>query len=130
MSTRKTTRRNSGGSIVDSMLYIRSQVKLYHWQTHSFARHTATDELVKSLDEKIDKFVEVFIGKYGTPRVGKTLQLKNFSEAEGKRFVEKQVIFLTKILPRKLSPTDTDLLNIRDEILADINQTLFLFTLA
>ena len=66
MSTRKTTRRNSGGSIVDSMLYIRNQVKLYHWQTNSFSRHTATDELVKSLDENIDKFVEVFMGKYGT----------------------------------------------------------------
>jgi hypothetical protein len=130
MSTRKVTRRNTGGGIVDTMLYIRGQIKLYHWQTHSFARHTATDELVKSLDENIDKFIEVYMGKYGRPRVGATIPIRNFSEQDGKRFVEKQVRYLTVVLPRKISPTDTDLLNIRDEILADINQTLFLFTLA
>jgi len=130
MATRKVTRRNTGGSIVDTMLYIRSQIKLYHWQTTSFSRHKATDDLVKSLDENIDKFIEVYMGKYGRPRAGATIPIRNFSEQDGKRFVEKQVRYLTVVLPRKISPTDTDLLNIRDEILADINQTLYLFTLA
>ena len=130
MSTRRVTRRNTGGSIVDTMLYIRSQIKLYHWQTTSFSRHKATDDLVKSLDENIDKFIEVYMGKYGRPRVGATIPIRNFSEQDGKKFVEKQVRYLTVVLPRKISPTDTDLLNIRDEILADINQTLYLFTLA
>jgi hypothetical protein len=32
-------------------------------------------------------------------------------------------------LPKKLKKTDTDLLNIRDEILADINRARYLFTL-
>jgi len=37
---------------------------------------------------------------------------------------------MTTKLPSLLKPTDTDLLNIRDEIIADLNQTLYLFTLA
>jgi hypothetical protein len=126
------TRRNStsGGDIVTSMLYIRNQIKLYHWQTHSFARHKATDDLVTSLDTNIDKFVEVFMGKYGRPRVARTIPLRNFTEVEAKKFVERQVVYLTKVLPKKISPGDSELLNIRDEILADINQVLYLFTLA
>jgi hypothetical protein len=32
-------------------------------------------------------------------------------------------------LTSKLKKTDTDLLNIRDTIVADLNQTLYLFTL-
>jgi hypothetical protein len=44
---------------------LRDQIKLYHWETLSFPRHKATDELVTNLDANIDKFVEVYIGKYG-----------------------------------------------------------------
>lgn len=52
-----------GGDLVASMLTIRNQIKLYHWQTHRFSRHKATDDLVSSLDENIDKFVEIYMGK-------------------------------------------------------------------
>lgn len=134
-SRRKVTlrnggRRNGGGDIVSTMLLIRNQVKLYHWQTKSFARHKATDDLVASLDTNIDKFVEVFMGKYGRPKVTKTMSLHNFTESQAKSFVEKQVKYLQTVLPKKLKSNDTDLLNIRDEILADLNQVRYLFTLA
>ncbi len=45
------------------MLTIRNQIKLYHWQTKSFARHKATDDLTAALDLAIDNFVEVYMGK-------------------------------------------------------------------
>ena len=38
-------------------------VKLYHWKTHSFATHKATDELYAKLNEHIDTFIEVLLGK-------------------------------------------------------------------
>ena len=126
------TRRNTkaGGDITCSLMEIRDQVKLYHWQTGRFARHKATDDLVASLDENIDKFVETYMGKYGRPRITGSIKLHNFSEAAGAKFVDKQVKWLTNVLPRKLKNTDTDLLNIRDEILGDLNQVKYLFTLA
>lgn len=119
-----------GGDIVTSMLTIRNQVKLYHWQTQSFARHKATDDLTASLDTHIDKFLEVYMGKYGRPVVTGTIALSNFSESAAKNFVDKYRKVLSVQLPKKLSPEDTDLLNIRDEILADLNQVLYLFTLS
>ncbi len=121
---------SSGGDIVTHMLTIRNQVKLYHWQTGSFARHKATDDLTASLDEKIDQFVEVYMGKYGRPKVSGTIKLHNFSDTAAKSFVAKETKYLTVELPKKVKSADTDLLNIRDEILGDVNKVLYLFTLA
>jgi hypothetical protein len=115
---------------VTHLLTIRNQVKLYHWQTGSFARHKATDDLTAALDLSIDAFVESYMGRYGRPKVSGSIKLHNFSESAAKAFVAKQTKYLTSELPRKIGKEDTDLLNIRDEILAELNKTLYLFTLA
>lgn len=129
-SARRTTLRSKGnGGIVTSMLGIRDQIKVYHWQTKSFARHKATDDFVTELDGLIDSFVEVYMGKYGRPKVSGSIKLHNFSESAARSFVSKQTTYLSRDLPRKLKSGDTDLLNIRDEILALVNKTLYLFTL-
>jgi hypothetical protein len=128
----KGTRRNtkSGGDIVTSLLTIRNQVKLYHWQTGSFARHKATDDLTATLDTLIDSFVESYMGRYGRPKVSGSIKLHNFSESAARSFVAQQTTYLTKVLPKKIGVNDTDLLNIRDEILGELNKVLYLFTLA
>jgi DNA-binding ferritin-like protein len=127
--THKIGRGTNGGSIVDHMLCIRNQVKLYHWQTKSFARHKATDDLVDKLDDLIDSFVETYMGKYGRPKSHGNIKIHNYSESAAKSFVSKQAGYLTHELPKKLKNTDTDLLNIRDEILGEVNKVLYLFTL-
>jgi hypothetical protein len=115
------------------MLTLRNQVKIYHWETKNFARHKATDELVDKLDASIDKFVEVYIGKYGRPnltsRTG-NIKIRNFHDREAPALLKQAADWMTHKLPGLLKKDDTDLLNIRDEILADLNQTLYLFTLA
>ena len=128
---RARTLRNSttGGDIASTLMCIRDQIKLYHWQTGRFSRHNSTDDLVGKLDELVDQFVEVFMGKYGRPKVSKSIKLHNFSEKAAEEFITKQTVYLTSVLPRKLKKSDTDLLNIRDEILAAVNQTRYLFTL-
>jgi hypothetical protein len=126
----KTRRsKSSGGDLVTHLLTIRSQIKLYHWQTGSFARHKATDDLTASLDEKIDNFVEVYMGKYGRPSVSNSIKLHNFSDSAARAFVSRETKYLGTELPRKIGKEDTDLLNLRDEILGDLNKTLYLFTL-
>jgi hypothetical protein len=45
-------------------------------------------------------------------------------------FIARSDEWLESKLPRMLKKTDTDLLNIRDEILADLNQIKYLFTLS
>lgn len=126
--TRKNGKK-SATELVTTLLCIRNQIKVYHWETKAFARHKASDDLTASLDTNIDEFVEVYMGKYGRPSMTGTIHLHSFTEARAKSFVEKQRQFLTTTLPKKLSSNDTDLLNIRDTILADLNKTLYLFSL-
>jgi hypothetical protein len=128
---RKRTLRNtvSGGDIVTHLLTIRNQVKLYHWQTGSFARHKATDDLTAALDTQIDTFVESYMGRYSRPKVTGSIKLHNFSEEAARKFVAKETKYLSNELPRKIKKTDTDLLNVRDTILGDLNKVLYLFTL-
>ena len=118
------------GLIVSTFFLMRNQIKLYHWQTTSFAQHKTTDDLVKSLDTNIDAFVESYMGTYGRPVVGKTFPVKNLTSQGMKAYLRKTRTFLVKTLPSKLDPEDTDLLAIRDTILGDLDKAMFLFTLA
>jgi hypothetical protein len=114
-------------------LQLRNQIKLHHWQTHSYSRHVATDNVVNALDKAIDTFVEVYLGKYGRPRLsGKqaTFILHNMTEAGAVRLIHTSIKYLQGTLTRSLNKeADTDLLNIRDEMLGELNQLLYLFTL-
>jgi len=113
-------------------LNMREQIKLYHWQTHSFAQHKATDDLIDSLDKTIDEYVEVYMGIYGRPKVSprnNTIHIKNMSEKMMIAFIKKCVEHLHGPLVKKLKPRDIALINLRDEILGDLNKVLYLFTL-
>ena len=113
-------------------LQLRNQIKLYHWQTRIYARHIATDQILEKLDKNIDSFVEIYIGKYGRPKftgTSSTIKLENFHDKDAFGFIKDAANWLSKKLPKHLKKTDTDLLNIRDTILADLNQVSYLFTL-
>jgi len=120
---------DKGGDLVTHLLTIRNQIKLYHWQTKQFARHTATDALTTALDLNIDAFVESYMGRYGRPNVSGSIKLHNFSESVAKSFVAKESKYLETELPKKIGKNDTDLLNSRDTILAELTKVSYLFTL-
>ena len=118
--------------VVNLMMTLRDQVKIYHWQTLSYSRHIATNDLLPKLDANIDQFVEVYIGKYGRPKFtgrSSTIKLVNYHDKDAINFIRDAINWLTNKLPKHIKTTDTDLLNIRDTILADLNQVSYLFTL-
>jgi hypothetical protein len=113
-------------------LQLRNQIKLYHWQTREYSRHIATDKAVEQLDIFIDKYVEVYIGKYGRPKMNKqtgSISLVNMTEAGAVKMIGAAIRYMNGPLTKSLKKEDTDLANIRDEIIADLNQLLYLFTL-
>lgn len=120
--------------IVNVLLTLRNQVKVYHWQTYKYPRHIATDGLTATLDTLIDSFVEVYMGKYGRPKFsGKNshIILENFTEKHGVKVIDDGIHYLLTTLTKKLNPKkDSDLINIRDEILAELNKIKYLFTLS
>jgi hypothetical protein len=111
---------------------MREQIKMYHWQTHVFARHKATDDVISALDETIDSYVETYMGKYGRPKVTATsriVSIQNMTEKTAIRFIGTCIKYLEGPLVKRLKPTDTDLVNLRDEMLGELNKLLYLFTL-
>ena len=109
-------------------------VKLFHWKTTSYATHKATDELYTKLNSNIDSFIEVLLGKTGFRTdlmSNKNIKLVDLSSADSlKREVESFKDYLISLNDnssmKKMS--NTDLYNIRDTILGDMNQFLYLLT--
>ena len=120
--------------IVSMFLQMLNTVKLYHWKTTSFAQHKATDELYSELNDSIDTFVETMLGKTGS-RVNltniKSIPLLDYTELSNfKNMVEQYKHYLIGMSRDTIlhSKTNTDLLNIRDEILGHLNQFTYLLT--
>ena len=117
---------------VNFFFNMREQIKLYHWQTHSFAQHKATDELLDALDKTIDEYVETYMGKYGRPRLGArnhSIRINNMNKKSILTFIKHCAEYLQGPLVKRLKPTDTDLINLRDGMLGDLHKVLYLFTL-
>ncbi len=113
-------------------LQLRDQIKLYHWQTRVYARHIATDQMLEKLEKHIDSFVEVYIGKYGRPRVvGKNAEITvhNMTEAGANRMLQAALRYLQGPLTRSLREGDYDLFALRDDLMEDLHQLVYLFTL-
>ena len=110
-------------------------IKLYHWTTHSYATHKATDELYSDLNGNMDKFMEVLLGKTGI-RMNfmnqKTVSLVDLDSPE--KLINKVNEFKSYLVGLSSNKTmklmsNMDLLNIRDEILGNMNQFLYLLSL-
>lgn len=117
--------------IVRTFLEILNTVKIYHWKTRSFSQHKATDELYERLNGHIDKFIEVLLGKDESriKMVERRCELLDFSK--GSDFKERMYEYREFLVDMNRyfdAKRDSDLLNIRDEILGDINQFLYLMT--
>jgi len=117
--------------IVKVFMQMLNTIKMFHWKTYSYAKHEATDLLYKDINKYVDEFIETMLGKYNTriPSFEVSIQLKNHDSSDKLKQeifkYRKYIINLNDILDKK---TDSDLLNIRDEILACLNQFLYLFS--
>jgi len=125
------SRKHNKQIIVSTFLEMLNTIKVYHWNTYSYAEHKATDELYAKLNEHIDSFVEVLLGKQGDRlnRLDHQVPMLRYRHTlDFKQKIFQYRDYLTKMNECFDSTADTDLLNIRDEILGDINQFLYLMT--
>jgi DNA-binding ferritin-like protein len=120
--------------IVTTFLQMLNTVKLYHWKTSSYAQHKATDELYTNLNLNIDTFVEIMLGKTGG-RVNltgqKTLPLLDYTNVtDFTKEINKYKQFLNNMNnnPGLNVTNNSDLFNVRDEILGNLNQFTYLLT--
>lgn len=119
-------------TLITTLLTLQAQLRVFHWQTKSYAEHKAIGKLYDALEGSIDTFVETFSGRYGVPAAKNDykLTLVNYKDNAGcVEFIDKTIAYMVKDVPAMLKPEDTDLLNIRDEMLGALNQTKYLLRL-
>jgi len=120
-----------GELIQTTLLQMQHQYKILHWQTTSFSQHKSFDDLVGSLSGHIDEFIETYMGKYGRIIAAGTfnITLANYKDADFLVLTNNYIGFLIGLNNMLDKVQDSDLLNIRDEILGSLNQLKYLLTL-
>jgi hypothetical protein len=118
--------------IILTLEEIQVQIKHLHWQTKSIAEHEAYGKIYDSLTDSIDLFVEICMGKHGRPDFTGGYQLtgKDISETDVDEFLQRVCEFLISFSDVYDPQKDSDLLNIRDEILGEFNKLKYLLTLS
>jgi hypothetical protein len=103
-----------------------SQIHIYHWQTMKYSDHMALGGLYDGIHDLADEFMEVYMGKYGRADAGvSSAYMIDYDIANTLSKISEFEQFLVECdLP------DTDLLNIRDEMLALVHKTQYLLTLS
>ncbi len=120
-------------NFIQYMMEAHHIIKLFHWKTKSYATHKATDNLHARLAELIDRYVEVFIGKLNYNLNMSEHSVMNIKDIDSNEQLEKYIYdlidFLTEVHKKVDLDKDTDVLNIRDEIVGEFNQFLYLLKL-
>lgn len=115
---------------IQDIIGLQTQIKFFHWQTKIYAKHNALGELYDTISDNIDEFAEIAMGKYGRIVVdGLSYTFINVSDENVIKVIDGGVDMCTAITGALDSKVDTDLLNLRDELLASLNKTKYLLTL-
>lgn len=106
---------------------VKDLIQLYHWQTNDYARHKASGDLYDKLNKNIDEFVEVYQNNSRVNMNNNSIKLSNMTDSKIDSLLSNFVKYLLGL--DKILKKDPSLLNIRDEMLADVKQTQYLFSL-
>ena len=116
----------SNNIYTEYFLGLLGQIKLFHWSVMKYSLHIALDKLHSQLSDNIDKFVEVYIGKFNKQPLNKfTINMSATSDCDNIiAYLEIQREKLIKI--RTSLNKSYELQNIIDEMLGNIDQCIYL----
>jgi hypothetical protein len=116
--------------ITAPLLQFQSQLKVWHWLTKSFAQHDAFADAYEALSESVDEFVETYFGRYGRePLAGIVLSLKTSVDMPTVMAVIAEFKVYLGSMTGELREA-TDLLNMRDGILGEVDHLLYRLSLS
>ena len=114
--------------LLANVLQIQGQLKVLHWQTQSYAEHNAFERTYETLEDLLDKLIETYSGKYQRPKFGgvKQITFADYENLKVDKFLEAFEDFMSNSF---MAQQDSELSNIKDEILASIQTLKYLLTL-
>ncbi len=117
--------------IILKLVQIQNQFRFMHWQTTGDAKHRAYGDIYDKLGDLMDDFAEAMMGKYGRVEFEPefSIMFQDLKSLNLQDFIDGITDFLVSITEMLDPKYDTDLLNLRDEMLASINKLKYLLTL-
>jgi len=116
--------------VIKLALECSAQLKLFHWQTFSFAQHEAFDKIGKDLAKAFDSLIETLLGRYRQYEYKSlNFEILPHSNENVLSKINQYLQILTVQPCSLLDPKDSDAQNIVEEIVADLNKLKYLLTL-
>jgi len=114
--------------LLSNILQIQGQLKLLHWQTELFSEHKAFEDIYDALSDKFDRLIEVYSGKYQRPQLGGLVDISyaDYKSIKLDSFITASIEFF---MDSFMAAQDSELSNIKDEIIADFQKLKYLLTL-
>lgn len=115
--------------VTEYFLSLLGQIKLFHWATMSYGNHKALDDLHGSMSDLVDKFVEVYLGRFKKQPV-KIFGIKMTATSDTSKldkFLEGEREYLRKMHGQL--KTSSELQNIVDEMMAELDKAVYLCNL-
>lgn len=128
-SNKKTVKTIDTGKILFTRFFSMAiAAKTYHYRTKSYASHKTIDMFFEQFIELSDKFLESWQGMYNRriEFVNLNMKITIITDKNWHSILTKEIQWLDKELPKL--EASSDLLNIRDEMVALIKQVEYLLT--
>jgi len=109
-----------------------NSAKLFHFSTKYYSAHKSSDDFANTYLTLLDKFWEVYQGKYEKLTVNKEKEKKIYIKLWTDKSIHSELDnFITFLYDSTLikmleQNNDTEMLNIRDELVGHINQFKYL----
>jgi hypothetical protein len=119
--------------ITVELMSMRVNLKFYHWRTKFYAAHKSSDDFLTKFDENVDKLVECLQGgrnkRIKITGCVKGFELYDVNDTNIVAYLNNYKLWFTTTLPNLLdTKKDVDILALRDEIVGDMNQFIYLLS--
>jgi len=114
-------------NVVTPLIQFQQNLRLSHWQTDSYAEHQAFGKVYGELDGLIDGLIEAYMGVYGRLKSNITFSI----ELNGYPGIDESIKSFSEFLSELRNHVEaySDLQNMVDEIIGNINTLKYLLTL-
>lgn len=116
-------------NVIGPLIQFQQQLRVFHWQTDSYAQHKAFGSVYEALDDLVDTFVEGYMGVFGRskPTITFHIELKSLTGIDAVNSVIASFEQYLESMSNENLPSD--LLNTRDEILGEVHRLKYLLSL-
>jgi hypothetical protein len=116
--------------LISPFIKIQEQLRIFHWQSETYAEHKAYGKAYEQFNKLVDDFVEAYIGKNGKvkARITYSIELDNYGE-HNLTYLNDFISYLIGLDNELDLNKDFDLLNIRDEMILALNKLKYLLLL-